>query len=113
YLMDERPLRKHVVVNWVQLDSVRLQAGERTLRIELLQNGKPAAFDAFVLTTRPLAPRGDLKPTATEVSDDPKWPVLDPGRTQQRPSCPATPAAPASDAGSLQARAGTQAFSGA
>ncbi len=113
YLMDERPLRKHVVVNWVQLDSVRLRAGERILRIELLQNGKPAAFDAFVLSKRPFVPRGDLKPTATEVSDDPNWFVFDPGRTQQRPSFYAKPEAPAGDAGFLQVRDGKLAFSGA
>jgi len=61
-LMDRVELRKNIEANWVGLGSIDLPAGEHMLRIELIENTGPAAFDCFVLTNRPFTPRGLLKP---------------------------------------------------
>jgi hypothetical protein len=61
-LLDDAPIRQFVGANWVAAGTVDLTQGQRTLRIELLQNTGAAAFDAFVLTTQPFNPRGKLKP---------------------------------------------------
>ncbi|HRK32739.1 MAG TPA: hypothetical protein PLD59_16885, partial [Tepidisphaeraceae bacterium] len=61
-LLDRVELRKNVEANWVGLGSIDLSPGEHTLRIELADNSGPAAFDCFVITSRPFTPRGLLRP---------------------------------------------------
>src|SRR5688572_11292869 len=64
-LADDTPLRKHVNVNWVFLDRVKLKRGLRAFEIRLLaKEGEEIAcgFDCFVLTKRMFVPNGKLKP---------------------------------------------------
>src|SRR5690606_4780591 len=108
---DEQPLRKHVVANWITLSPVTLAAGEHTLRIELTQSGKPAAFDAFVLTRGSFVPRGKLKPGETAVSDHPDWFVFDPDISHEStPLDYPIAQAPAGQRGYLQASNGKLRF---
>lgn len=78
YLMDEAPMRKFVVANWVGLGTVNLGAGEHTLRIELTRKDGAAAFDCFALTQTALQPRGKLKPDQRYNADLPGWFLFDP-----------------------------------
>jgi hypothetical protein len=77
YLMDEAPMRKFVVANWVGLGTVNLTTGKHTLRIELTQNDGAAAFDCFVLTQAPMQARGKLKPDQRYQADLPGWFLFD------------------------------------
>lgn len=61
-LLDEAPLRQFVVANWVSLGQVKLTAGTHRLRIEVMQNEGAVCFDAFLLTSSYIIPRGKLKP---------------------------------------------------
>jgi hypothetical protein len=61
-LMDETHLRLHIGANWVYLGNVKLESGQRTLRIEMLDRGGGGCLDAFVLIDGPFVPRGKLKP---------------------------------------------------
>lgn len=61
-LLDEAPIRLHVVANWVGAGVVELEKGRHVFRVELLERDGAAAFDAFVLTPSLFDPRGKLKP---------------------------------------------------
>ncbi len=77
-LLDEAPLRLHVVANWVELGDVELPSGAHTFRIELLESDGAVAFDAFVLTRDGFTPRGKLKPTASYGAAPEGWVTFDP-----------------------------------
>lgn len=78
FLMDESPIRRFVVANWVPLGAVPLTAGTHTLRVELTGDRGPAAFDCFVLSQVPISARGKLKPDQRYTADIPGWVVFDP-----------------------------------
>jgi hypothetical protein len=64
-LADSVQLRKFVCANWVCLGQLALNAGDHSLRIELLAgpgDKATSAFDSFVLAAGPFVPRGKLKP---------------------------------------------------
>jgi len=61
-LLDTVELAKFVAANWVHLGVVNLTAGAHSLRIELLDDKGPAAFDCFLLTSVPFVARGTLRP---------------------------------------------------
>jgi hypothetical protein len=61
-LLDGVELAKFIGANWVPLGSVKLKAGTRKLRIELLETKGGAAFDCFVLATGSFTARGKMKP---------------------------------------------------
>ena len=77
-LLDSVDIRPFVVVNWVALGEVKLGAGAHRLRIELLEPQGPAAFDCFVLSTDPFAPRGKLKPAEKSAAAPAGWFAFDP-----------------------------------
>ena len=85
-LLDQAPIRQFVEANWVSLGKVRLTAGTHRLRIELLQNGGAASFDAFLLTNRYIVPRGKLKPNEKYGLAMEGWFAFEPAPDPFRPS---------------------------
>lgn len=77
-LIDHAELRLHKVANWTYAGQVFLEAGTHSLRIEVTEQDRAAAFDAFLLTTEPFPFRGKYKPDediAEEISEaaEPGW----------------------------------------
>jgi hypothetical protein len=81
-MLDNVDLAKLVTVNWVDLGAVSLPAGPHQLRIELTETKGAAAFDAFLLTTGPFAPRGKLKPGERYPPAPSGWFAADPERDE-------------------------------
>ena len=74
-LADDTYIREHLGANWVYLGQVELSQGEHRFELRLLaEEGESltACFDAFLLTTQPFMPNGNLKPGE-------KWFLADPG----------------------------------
>ncbi len=72
-LIDTVALKKHTCVNWVHLGKVKLTRGVHTFELRLLaEQGQSAtaAFDCFVLTAGPFAPKGKRKPGAKSGKAD-------------------------------------------
>lgn len=61
-LLDDAPMRKFTGANWVAAGGTTLTPGAHTLRVELTENTGAAAFDVFLLTSRPFVARGKMKP---------------------------------------------------
>ncbi|MGV3613729.1 MAG: hypothetical protein ACO1SV_00220 [Fimbriimonas sp.] len=61
-LLDDAPIRQHLVANWTAAGGVSLKKGAHTLRIETTSNEGAIAFDVFLLTKEPFTPRGKMKP---------------------------------------------------
>jgi len=81
-LADDTYLRTYLGANWVYLGKVNLTRGQKHFELRLLANeGEPltAAFDAFLLTSKPFMPNGRLKPGM-------KWGIADPGYFPFEPS---------------------------
>ncbi|GIV19249.1 MAG: hypothetical protein KatS3mg023_1000 [Armatimonadota bacterium] len=85
-LLDEAPLRPLLVANWVSLGQVKLTAGTHRLRIEVLQNEGAVCFDAFLLTSRYIVPRGKLKPNERYNMAMDGWFAFEPAPDAFRPS---------------------------
>ena len=68
-LLDSTYLQKHWGANWVALGKVTLKAGERTLAIEMADQG--GCFDCFLLIKGSFSPRGKLKPGAKTGDAEP------------------------------------------
>lgn len=85
-LLDEAPLRQFVVANWVSLGRVQLTAGTHRLRIEVLQNEGAVCFDAFLLTSSYIIPRGKLKPNERYNLAMDGWFAFEPAPDAFRPS---------------------------
>lgn len=80
-LLDDISLRRHVSVSWVPAGSVVLEAGTRTLHVELTgddSNGA-SAWDAFVLTTADQGPSGLLRPGSITGSSKTGYFAFTPG----------------------------------
>ena len=61
-LHDDTFLELHWGANWVFLGDVELEAGARTLHIEMLDPAGGGAIDCFLLIDGPFTPRGKLRP---------------------------------------------------
>jgi hypothetical protein len=61
-LLDGVELAKFIGANWVFLGKVKLKAGPRVLRIEMLETKGGGAFDCFLLTPGAFTARGKMKP---------------------------------------------------
>lgn len=85
-LLDEAPLRQFVVANWVSLGQVKLSAGTHRLRIEVMQNEGAVCFDAFLLTSSYIIPRGKLKPNERYNLAMDGWFAFEPAPDAFRPS---------------------------
>lgn len=85
-LLDQSPIRQFVEANWVALGQVKLTAGTHRLRIEVLQNEGAVCFDAFLLTTSYLTPRGKLKPNEKYNLAMDGWFAFEPDPDTFRPS---------------------------
>jgi hypothetical protein len=85
-LLDQADLAPFVSVSWVRLGDVPLARGKHTLRIELLEPKGPVAFDCFVLTTSPFAPRGKLKPDQKVGAAPEGWFPFEPDLDRFAPS---------------------------
>lgn len=85
-LLDEAPLRPLLVANWVSLGQVTLAAGTHRLRIEVLQNEGAVCFDAFLLTSSYIVPRGKLKPNEKHNLAMDGWFAFEPSPDAFRPS---------------------------
>jgi len=72
-LLDAAVLRTHTVANWVRVGEVELDAGQHTLRVEMMPGEGAAGFDAWLLTRRPFEPRGKLKPGESYGVSEPGW----------------------------------------
>jgi hypothetical protein len=85
-LLEEAPLRQFVVANWVSLGRVQLTAGTHRLRIEVLQNEGAVCFDAFLLASSYIIPRGKLKPNERYNLAMDGWFAFEPAPDAFRPS---------------------------
>ncbi len=85
-LLDEAPLRPLLVANWVSLGQVKLTAGTHRLRIEVLQEEGAVCFDAFLLTSSYIIPRGKLKPNERYNLAMDGWFAFEPEPDSFRPS---------------------------
>lgn len=85
-LLDFSELRPKVVANWVNLGRVELRDGTRRLRVELLEENGPSAFDAFVLVRGSFTPRGKLKPNIKYAEAPQGWFAFDPDYDDFSPS---------------------------
>lgn len=85
-LLDEAPIRQFVVANWVSLGPVKLSVGTHRLRIEVLQNEGAVCFDAFLLSTGYIVPRGKLKPNEKYHLAMEGWFAFEPDPDTFRPS---------------------------
>ncbi|MCS6951057.1 MAG: hypothetical protein NZ520_11410, partial [bacterium] len=85
-LLDQSPIRQFVEANWVSLGKVRLTAGTHRLRIELIQQQGAACFDAFLLTSSYIVPRGKLKPNEKYGLAMEGWFPFEPAPDAFRPS---------------------------
>ncbi len=85
-LLDESPIRLFVVANWVSLGQVKLSAGTHRLRIEVMQNEGAVCFDAFLLSTSYIVPRGKLKPNEKYGLAMDGWFAFEPASDAFRPS---------------------------
>ena len=72
-LLDDASLRKFVGANWVWAGNETVNAGDQTVRVELLDKTGAAAFDAFCLTAEPFTARGKLKPGEKYHRTEPGW----------------------------------------
>lgn len=85
-LIDGVNLRPLVSVNWVKLETVHLEKGTHTLRLEQQMTGRhnTAAYDCFLLSETPFIPRGKYRPGETSGLAAPGCfaflPVIDPLR---------------------------------
>ncbi len=85
-LLDEVPLRRFVVANWVALGKVQLSKGAHTLRIETIEPEGAIAFDAFLLSQAMVVPRGTLKPGERYNRSMPGWFAFEPDPDPFRPA---------------------------
>lgn len=85
-LLDQAPIRLFLEANWVSLGQVQLNEGTRRLRIEVLQNEGAVCFDAFLLTTSYIVPRGKLKPNERYNLAMQGWFAFEPAPDSYRPS---------------------------
>ncbi len=81
-LLDTYELAKSVCANWVNLGTVKLAKGKHALRIELtdVEKGKEslACFDCFLLSAKPFAPSGKLKPGEKSGLHEEGWWAFEP-----------------------------------
>lgn len=85
-LLDQSPIRQFVEANWVALGQVKLTAGTHRLRVEVLQNEGAVCFDAFLLSTNYIVPRGKLKPNEKYNLAMEGWFAFEPDADTFRPS---------------------------
>jgi len=79
-LLDTTSLRTHLGANWVDCGWVKLEQGATEVRIELLEDRGAACFDAFLLSSEPVSPRGALKPGERYERASEGWFAFEPGR---------------------------------
>lgn len=72
-LLDEAPIRRHVVANWTEAGQVTLRRGPATLRVELASTQGAACFDVFLLTRTPFVPSGLRRPGQRHNRAAPGW----------------------------------------
>ncbi|MFQ3610597.1 MAG: hypothetical protein SNJ72_03785, partial [Fimbriimonadales bacterium] len=85
-LLDEVPMRRFVVANWVALGKVELSKGTHTLRIETVEPEGAIAFDAFLLTQTMMIPQGTLRPGERYNRTMPGWFAFEPAADSFRTS---------------------------
>jgi len=88
-LNDDTYLRQFIGANWVYLGQVPLEAGEHTLRIEMLDKAGGGALDCFVLIDGPFTP-----PASSSRARSPARPCrllrLEPDADPLSDACPST-----------------------
>ena len=81
-------LRKFIGANWVFLGEVELDAGTRTLHVEMLDEKGGGAIDCFILIDGAFAPRGKLKPGETSGQSEPGFFAWEPDADPLSDDCP-------------------------
>ena len=66
-------------VGWFLAGEIPLTAGPAVFEMEVTDPKNVTAYDCFLLTREPFAPRGRLRPGEAVVSETPGWFAFDPG----------------------------------
>lgn len=89
-LLDEAPLRQHVVANWVAMGTVTLTKGTHRFEFELTPEEGSATFvagmDAFLLTKSPFVPSGNRRPGEKLGLAEAGWWPFEPDSDRFRPT---------------------------